>query len=343
MADVPKVAVNGFGRIGRLVTRGLLSMRGEVDIVAINDLTDRDHLAHLFQYDSVHGRYPGRVEAVDGDLEIDGDRFRVLSEADPADLPWKDLEVDIVIESTGRFTRRQDLQKHLDAGARRVLLSAPGKDEDVTLVRGVNDAVYDPSRHRIVSNASCTTNCLAPVLKVLHEAFTVEHAWMTTVHAYTNSQVLLDAPHKDLRRARAAALSMIPTSTGAAKAIGKVMPELEGKVDGMAIRVPVPNVSLVDLTARVGRGVTAEALHGTFRDAAAGDLKGILRSEERPLVSVDFNNDPHSAVVDLPATSVVDGALVKVLAWYDNEWAYSLRTAELARELWRRETVPATA
>ncbi len=324
------MAINGFGRIGRLVTRSLLET--DVDLVAINDLSDPEHLAHLFAYDSMHGHFEGGAEVVDDGLVLGGERVRVLAERDPAALPWEELGVDIVVECTGRFRARADLQKHLDAGAGRVVLSAPGKDVDVTVVRGVNDEALDPA-HRIISNASCTTNCLAPVLKVLHDAFGVEHAVMTTVHAYTNDQRLLDSQHKDLRRARAAALSMIPTTTGAARAIGDVLPSLAGKVDGMAIRVPTANVSVVDLTARLGTAVDSEQVAAAFREAEQGGLAGILRTEPRPLVSVDFNHDPHSAIVDLPALMVVDDSLVKVLAWYDNEWAYAVRTAELVERV----------
>jgi glyceraldehyde 3-phosphate dehydrogenase len=337
MSRVPRIAVNGFGRIGRLVTRALLNNRDKVDFVGINDLSDPEMMAHLFEYDSVHGHYKGTVEIDGADLVFDGDRLRTLTEKDPAKLPWNELEVDYVFECTGRFRGRADLQKHVEAGAKRVILSAPGKDVDATFVRGVNFDTYDPEKHRIVSNASCTTNCLAPVLKVLHESFGLEHAVMTTVHAYTNDQRLLDSQHKDLRRARAAALSMIPTSTGAAKAIGLVMPELDGKVDGLAIRVPTPNVSLVDLTARMKEAVTKEAIVDAFAKAATGPLDGILRCEERPLVSSDFNHDPSSAVIDVPSVTVVDRSLVKVLAWYDNEWGYANRTAELAMDMWRRE------
>lgn len=329
MIRSPLVGINGFGRIGRLVTRALLERDAPVDIVAINDLSTPEALAHLFRHDSVHGRFDGEVQVVDGDLVFDGDRFKVLSEKDPAKLPWKELAADYVIECTGRFRKQEELQGHLKAGAKRVILSAPGKGVDVTIVRGVNDAAYDPTKHRTISNASCTTNCLAPVLKVLHDAFGIDHALMTTVHAYTNDQRLLDSQHKDPRRSRAAALSMVPTTTGAAKAVGLVLPELEGKVDGMAIRVPTPNVSVVDLTARLASDVSEKDVVAAFEAAARTDLKGILRTEPEPLVSVDFNHDPHSAIVDLPSLMVVGSRLVKILAWYDNEWAYAVRTAEL--------------
>lgn len=329
-----KVAINGFGRIGRLVARALLGMPEPVDLVAVNDMADPDHLAHLFRYDSVHGRYPGQVEVVDGGLSLDGDHLRVLSEPDPARLPWRELEPDWVVESTGRFSDRSALRRHVEAGAQRVMLSAPGKDVDVTLVRGVNEDRFVPD-HRLVSNASCTTNSLAVVLKVLHEAFGVRHAFMTSVHAYTSDQRLLDAQHKDLRRARAAAQSIIPTSTGAARAIGDVLPALAGKVDGLAVRVPVPNVSLIDLTARLGRHVGVEDMAEAFGAAARGQLAGILNTEERPLVSVDYNHDPHSATVDLPSLMVLDDGLVKVLAWYDNEWGFSHRMADAAAAMGR--------
>jgi glyceraldehyde 3-phosphate dehydrogenase len=332
----PRIAINGFGRIGRLVTRALLELPEPVDLVGINDLADPAHLAHLFQFDSVHGRFGGTVEEKDGELVFDGDRFQVLAERDPARLPWKELGADYVLECTGHFTAREDLKKHLDAGARRVLLSAPGKDVDVTLVRGVNMDAYDPARHRLVSNASCTTNCLAPVLKVLHNAFGVESGWMTTVHAYTNDQRLLDSQHTDPRRARAAALSMIPTSTGAARAIGQVLPELEGRVDGLAVRVPTPNVSLVDLTVRLGASTDRDEVLAAFRVATSGPMAGILEVEERGLVSADFNHYGHSAIIDA-ATVMVRGDEAKVLAWYDNEWAYALRLAELVHDLWSRE------
>jgi glyceraldehyde 3-phosphate dehydrogenase len=334
-----KVAINGFGRIGRLVGRAFKEMNGKVDLVAVNDLSSPpETLAHLFSYDSVHGRYGGDVE-VDGDeIIIDGDRIRVLSEPDPARLPWREMEIDYVIESTGHFANREKLALHLEAGAKRVILSAPSKGPiDGTFVRGINSHEYDPERHRLVSNASCTTNCLAPMLKVLHDNFGVENGMMTTVHAYTNDQRLLDGPHNDLRRARAAAVSMIPSTTGAAKAIGLVMPELAGRIDGMSIRVPIPNGSLTDLTVRLSRNVTDDEVADAYRSAENGPLKGILRAEPRPLVGADFNHDPHSVTIDLPSIMVVDGSLVKVLGWYDNEWGYAKRTAELAIEMWDKE------
>ncbi len=337
MSRIPKIGINGFGRIGRLVTRALLEREEKVDIVAINDLSSADMLANLFEFDSIHGRFNGSVEVDGNDIILNGDRFTILSERDPASLPWKELEADYVIESTGKFRDRQGLQKHIDAGAKRVILSAPGKDVDVTVVRGVNFDMYDPSKHFIVSNASCTTNCLAPVLKVLDDRFKVEHAIMTTIHSVTNDQRLLDSQHKDFRRARAAYMSMIPTSTGAAKAIGLVMPHLNGKVDGLAVRVPVSNVSLVDLTARVAADITHDDVEEAFREAAKKEMKGIIDIQWRSLVSIDFNHDPHSAIVDLPTLKIVDKSMVKVLAWYDNEWGYANRVADLLHYMWNKE------
>jgi glyceraldehyde 3-phosphate dehydrogenase len=325
-----RVAINGFGRIGRNVLRvakqGGLS---EIDFVAVNDLTDTGTLAHLLKYDSVHGTYPGTVEAGENSITVDGDEIKVFSETDPARLPWADLGVDIVIESTGRFTKRDDAAKHLAAGAKKVIISAPAKNEDVTIVLGVNQDAYDPTKHDIVSNASCTTNCLAPVVKVLLDEFGFERGLMTTVHSYTNDQRILDLPHKDLRRARAAALSIIPTSTGAAKATALVLPELKGKIDGTSMRVPTPNVSIVDLTAELGREVTPEEVNAAFRAAANGPMSGILEVQDAELVSVDFVGNPHSAIIDAASTNVVAG-LVKVMAWYDNEWGYSNRCVDLA-------------
>jgi glyceraldehyde 3-phosphate dehydrogenase len=298
--------------------------------VAVNDLTDTRTLAHLLKYDSVHGIYPGAVEARDKAIVVDGDELRVFSEKDPAALPWRDIGVDIVIESTGRFSNRADAAKHIDGGARKVIISAPGKNEDITIVLGVNEGNYDPANHHVVSNASCTTNCLAPVVKVLLDEFGFRRGLMTTVHSYTNDQQILDLPHKDLRRARAAALSIIPTTTGAAKATGLVLPQVKGKIDGTSMRVPTPNVSLVDLTAELEKDATAAQLNDAFRAAAAGPLKGILEVQEGELVSVDFIGNPHSSIVDAPCTNVVAG-LVKVMAWYDNEWGYSSRCVDLAR------------
>ncbi|MEE8488243.1 MAG: type I glyceraldehyde-3-phosphate dehydrogenase [Gemmatimonadota bacterium] len=326
-----RIAINGFGRIGRNVLRSaLIGGRTDIDLVAINDLTDAATLAHLFEFDSVHGRFPDSV-AVDGSAIVVGEeRFEVLSERDPANLPWGDLDIDIVIESTGMFRKRQDAAKHLEAGAKKVMISAPAPDPDLSVVMGVNHGDYDSSRHDIISNASCTTNCIAPVVKVLLEEFGFERGLMTTVHSYTNDQSILDLPHKDLRRARAAALSIIPTTTGAAKATGLVIPEVQGKLDGMAMRVPTPDVSIVDLVAVLGRATTAEEINDRFRAAAAGSLKGILDVEDRPLVSVDYTGNAFSSIVDSALTSVIDGTLVKVISWYDNEWGYSSRCVDLA-------------
>jgi len=326
-----RIAINGFGRIGRNVLRSALSGRGKnLDLVAINDLTDAATLAHLFEFDSVHGRYPGAVSVDGSAIVIDDERFEVLSERDPAQLPWGELGVDVVIESTGFFRKRPDAAKHLEAGAKKVIISAPATDPDVTLLMGVNDDAYDPDAHDIISNASCTTNCIAPVVKVLLDAFGFERGLMTTVHSYTNDQVILDGPHKDLHRARAAAMSIIPTTTGAAKATALVVPEVEGKLDGMAMRVPTPDVSIVDLVAVVGRATTADEVNATFRAAAEGSLEGILAVEDRPLVSVDYVGNPASSTVDTGLTAVMDGTLVKVIAWYDNEWGYSSRCVDLA-------------
>jgi glyceraldehyde 3-phosphate dehydrogenase len=326
-----RIAINGFGRIGRNVLRSALGGRGEnLDLVAINDLTDAATLAHLFEFDSVHGRYPGSVSVDGSAIVVDDERFEVLSERDPAQLPWGELGVDVVIESTGFFRKRPDAAKHLEAGARKVIISAPAVNPDVTLLMGVNHDDYDPDIHDIVSNASCTTNCVAPVVKVLLDEFGFERGLMTTVHSYTNDQAILDAPHKDLRRARAAAMSIIPTTTGAAKATSLVVPEVEGKLDGMAMRVPTPDVSIVDLVAVVGRETSAEEVNDAFRSAAAGSLEGVLAVEDRPLVSVDYVGNPHSSTIDAGLTSVIDGTLVKVIAWYDNEWGYSSRCVDLA-------------
>ena len=327
-----RVAINGFGRIGRNVLRAALqSGRDDLDFVAVNDLTGSGTLAHLLRYDSVHGPYPGTVEVSGDTLVVDGDAFQVFSERDPARLPWRRLGVDIVVESTGRFRTRELAAKHLEAGARKVIISAPAKDEDITIVLGVNHHAYDPGSHHIISNASCTTNCLAPVAKVLSERFGFVRGLMTTIHAYTSGQAVLDGPHSDLRRARAAAVSMIPTTTGAARAISLVLPELEGKLDGMAIRVPTPDVSVVDLVAQVEADVAAEEVNDAFRTAAGADLSGILRVEEQPLVSVDYTGEAASSVVDALSTAVMGGRMVKVLAWYDNEWGYSSRVVDLVR------------
>jgi glyceraldehyde 3-phosphate dehydrogenase len=327
------VGINGFGRIGRLVFR---AARGkDLDIVGVNDLTDARTLAHLLKWDSVHGRYPGEVEAEDGAIVVDGKRIPVLAERDPAKLPWKKLGAGLVIESTGHFTDRAGAGKHLQAGAERVVISAPATDPDVTIVLGVNDEVFDPAKHRIVSNASCTTNCLAPVAKVLHDTFGIRHGWMTTVHAYTNAQVTLAFPHTDLRRARAAGLSMIPTSTGAARAIGLVLPALKGRLDGFALRVPTADVSVVDLAVKLEKSTSAEEVNAAMRRAAEGPLKGILEYCEEPLVSVDFLGNSHSSIIDAENTKVMDGDFAKVLSWYDNEWGYSCRVVDLALKIAR--------
>lgn len=326
-----RIAINGFGRIGRNVLRSALGGRGEnLDLIAINDLTDAETLAHLFEFDSVHGRYPGTVSVDGSAIVVDDERFEVLSERDPAKLPWGDLGVDVVIESTGLFRKRPDAAKHLEAGAKKVIISAPAVNPDVTLLMGVNHEAYDPDAHHIISNASCTTNCVAPVVKVLLDEFGFERGLMTTVHSYTNDQAILDAPHKDLRRARAAAMSIIPTTTGAAKATSLVVPEVEGKLDGMAMRVPTPDVSIVDLVAVVGRATSTEEVNDAFRAAASGALEGILAVEDRPLVSVDYVGNPYSSTIDAGFTSVIDDTLVKVIAWYDNEWGYSSRCVDLA-------------
>lgn len=325
-----RVAINGFGRIGRNVLRSAKqSQQTGIDFVGINDLADADTLAHLFSYDSVHGRYPGSVTVSEKGLEVDGDEIRIFSERDPASLPWDELGVDIVIESTGFFVDRDSAAKHLEAGASKVIISAPGKNEDITIVLGVNHDAYDPDQHHVISNASCTTNCLAPVVKVLTEEFGFRRGLMTTVHAYTSDQRILDFPHKDLRRARAAAMSMIPTTTGAARATGLVLPEVAGRIDGMAIRVPTADVSIVDLVAELERDTTEEEVNSAFKFAAEGALRGILGVSEEPLVSIDYTGDSHSSIVDAVSTSVMDGRMVKVLSWYDNEWGYSSRVVDL--------------
>lgn len=323
-----KVAINGFGRIGRLFFRACQGYQ-EIDIVAINDLTDAPTLAHLLKYDSVHGTFRGAVEVKGKNLVIGEKEIQVFAEAAPERLPWSDLGVDIVVESTGRFTDRVGASKHLEAGAKWVIITAPAKEEDITVVMGVNNHLLDPSVHRIISNASCTTNCLAPVAKVLHENFGIERGFATTVHAYTNDQRILDLPHKDLRRARAAALSMIPTTTGAAKAVGKVLPELKGKLDGLAIRVPTPNVSVVDLVAQLSKDATDTDINEALKRASMEEMKGILLYCEEPLVSVDFNGSTYSSIVDSLLTKVIEGRLAKVIAWYDNEYGYSCRVRDL--------------
>ena len=330
MAKV-RIGINGFGRIGRCFMHALHADRGAFDVAVVNDITSNQQLAHLLRYDTVHGRYPGKVE-MEGETAfiVDGDRIRVTKETDPAKLPWKEEGVDIVLECTGRFTDRAGAEKHLSAGAKKVIISAPAKKPDVTLACGINLDKYDPAKHHILSNASCTTNCLAPVAKVLHESFGIVNGLMNTVHSYTNDQRVLDLPHEDLRRARAAAVNLIITSTGAAKALKEVLPALEGLLDGMAIRVPTPNVSVVDLTVKLSKAASKDAINDAFRQAAGGPLKGILQVVEEPLVSSDFNGDLHSASVDALST-MVNGDMAKVIAWYDNERGYAQRLFDLTK------------
>jgi glyceraldehyde 3-phosphate dehydrogenase len=323
-----RIAINGFGRIGRMFFRAALH-QPDLQVVAVNDITDAPTLAHLLKYDSVHGILPQAVKAEGDQIMLDGYALRVLAERDPSKLPWKQLGVQVVVESTGLFTARDKAAMHLSAGARKVVISAPAEGADITLCLGVNQNAYEPRKHDVISNASCTTNCLAPIAKVLHESFGIVHGLMTTVHAYTQDQMLQDGPHKDLRRARAAAVSMVPTSTGAAKAIGLVLPELKGKLDGIAVRVPTYNVSLVDLTATVERQCDEKAVNAAMKKAAEGELKGILEYSDAPLVSIDLNNNPHSSIYDAPLTKVIDHKLVKVFSWYDNEWGYSNRLADV--------------
>ena len=331
-----RVAINGFGRIGRNVLRAAKKAgANDIDFVAVNDLTDTKTLAHLLKYDSVHGIYAGTVEARENSLVVDGDEVKVFAEKDPAALPWGDLGVDIVIESTGRFTNKADAEKHIQGGAKKVIISAPAKNEDITIVLGVNEDKYDPASHHVVSNASCTTNCLAPVVKVLLDEFGFKRGLMTTVHAYTNDQNILDLPHKDLRRARAAGMSIIPTTTGAAKATSLVIPEVKGKIDGVAFRVPTPDVSVVDLTAELEKDVDARQVNDALRAASEGRMKGVLGYEETELVSIDYTGNPHSSIIDAPSTNVLAG-MVKVIAWYDNEWGYSCRCVDLARYMGER-------
>jgi glyceraldehyde 3-phosphate dehydrogenase len=324
-----RVGINGFGRIGRNIMRAAMGNK-EFDFVAVNDITDTKTLAHLLKYDSILGNLDAKIEAGDGWISVNGDKFQVLSQKDPAALPWKDLGVELVFEGTGKFTKRDDAGKHIAAGAKRVMITAPATGPDATFVMGVNNDLYDPAKHVIVSNASCTTNCLAPFAKVLHDSFGIVKGWMTTIHSYTNDQQLLDLPHKDIRRARAAALSMIPTTTGAAKSVGEVIPSLKGKLDGFSMRVPTPNVSVVDLVVQLSKKTTADEINAAFRAAAAGPLKGVLAVEDAPLVSIDFRGNPNSSIVDSAYTKVMDGDLAKVLSWYDNEWGYSCRCVDLA-------------
>src|SRR3954452_13680288 len=337
-----KVGINGFGRIGRNLFRAAHAAGSDLEFVAVNDLIDAEMIAHLLRYDSVLGRFPGEIEVVAGGIKVDGAELKVLNEKDPAALPWEDLGVEVVIESTGLFTKREDAQKHLDAGAKKVIISAPATDPDITVALGVNfETDYDPERHNIISNASCTTNCLAPVAKVLHDTVGIERGLMTTIHAYTADQRLQDMPHKDYRRARAAAVNLIPTSTGAAKAIGLVIPELQGKLNGVSVRAPVITGSLVDLTCDVSRETSVEELNSAMKEAAEGSLEGILEYTEDPIVSTDIVTDPHSSVFDAEQTAVLDGRFVKVLSWYDNEWGYSNRCVELAEKVLQPATVGA--
>ena len=328
-----RVGINGFGRIGRNVFRAAQEQGADVEWVAVNDLTDAKTLAHLLKYDSILGPYPGTVELTDGGISVDGKELKVLAERDPGALPWGDLGVDVVIESTGFFTDRENASKHLEGGAKKVLISAPGKGPDATVVLGVNFDTYDSEAHHVISNASCTTNCLAPAAKVAHEAVGITHGLMTTIHAYTADQRLQDMPHSDLRRARAAALNLIPTSTGAAKAVGLVLPELNGKLHGFSIRAPVPTGSVVDLTFEASRETSVDEVNGALRAAAEGPLKGILQYTEDPIVSSDIVKNPHSSIVDGQLTAVLDGTLVKVVAWYDNEWGYSSRCVDVVQKL----------
>jgi glyceraldehyde 3-phosphate dehydrogenase len=326
-----RIGINGFGRIGRNMLRASWD-DPEIEYVAVNDITDARTLAHLLKYDSVLGTFKQKVEATEDSVVVNGRKIRVLAAKEIAGLPWKDLGVSVVIESTGKYTKRPDVIQHIEkGGASKVIVSAPATDPDVTLVMGVNEKTYDPAKHHVISNASCTTNCLAPVVKVLHESFGVDKGLMTTIHSYTNDQKILDAPHKDLRRARAAAISQIPTTTGAAKAVGLVMPELKGRIDGFSVRVPTPDVSIVDFVAVLKKTATAEEINAAFKAAEAGSLKGILGTTDEPLVSCDFLGDSRSAIVDLLSTKVVDGNLAKVIAWYDNEWGYSCRLVDLAK------------
>ena len=330
-----KVGINGFGRIGRNIFRAAMG-QGEIDFVAVNDITDTKTLAHLLKYDSVLGNLDADIKSAENSITVGDDEFRVFSERDPGKIDWGSVGAEIVVESTGLFTNRDDAAKHLRDGVKKVIISAPAKNEDVTIVLGVNEEAYNPETHHVISNASCTTNCLAPIAKVLHENFTIRKGLMNTIHSYTNDQQLLDLPHKDLRRARAAALSIIPTTTGAAKAIGLVLPELKGKLDGISLRVPTPNVSIVDLVAEVEKSTTKEEVNAAMKKAAEGSLRGLLQYSEEPLVSVDFRKNPHSSILDAPYTAVLEGNMVKLLAWYDNEWGYSSRVVDLISYLVKR-------
>jgi len=324
-----KVGINGFGRIGRQVVRAAKERGVAIDFVAVNDLTDTKTLAHLFKHDSVHGAFDGTVTYDDTSITINGDKVRIFKEKDPANLPWKDLGVDIVLESTGKFTNAEDAKKHIAGGAKKVIISAPAKNEDITVVLGVNHEKYDSAKHHIVSNASCTTNCLVPMVKTIRDAFGFKHGAMVTIHSYTNDQNILDLPHKDLRRARAGALSIIPTTTGAAKATALVIPELKGKIDGLSVRVPTPDVSLTELTVEVEKPTTIAEVNAAFKAASEGALKGILQYTEEELVSIDYVGNPHSCIIDSKCTNVIDGTMVKLSGWYDNEWGYSVRCVDL--------------
>jgi glyceraldehyde 3-phosphate dehydrogenase len=326
-----RVGINGFGRIGRQVFKAIHDHHaGNVEVVAVNDLTDPETNAHLLKYDSTYGHFPGQITTTDGAISVDGQSIKVVAERDPAAIPWRELGVDLVVESTGRFTSAEKARAHIDGGgARKVIISAPAKGEDLTLVLGVNENMYDPTAHHVISNASCTTNCIAPVVKVMHESFGVDKGFMTTIHSYTNDQVILDTVHEDLRRARSAGINIIPTTTGAAKAVTLVMPQLKGRLDGMAFRVPTPTVSVCDFVATVEKPTTVEEVNETFRDAASESLRGILGYCDEPLVSTDFKGDPRSSIFDSLATMVIDGKLVKAVSWYDNEWGYACRVSDL--------------
>jgi glyceraldehyde 3-phosphate dehydrogenase len=335
-----KVAINGFGRVGRQVMKAFFQKYPQIEVVAINDITDAKTNAHLFKYDSNYGKFNGTVEVQGEDfIIINGKKIKVLKEKDPANLPWKDMGVTMVVESTGIFTDAEKAKAHIAAGAKKVIISAPAKNEDITIVMGVNEKMYDPATHHILSNASCTTNCLAPAAKVVHDNFKIQKGLMTTIHAYTNDQKILDLPHKDLRRARAAALSMIPTSTGAAKAVALVIPDLKGKFDGFAIRVPTPTVSVVDFVCTIEKSTTVEELNGAFKKASEGEMKGYLGYSDEPLVSIDYKEDERSSIIDSLSTKVMDGNLVKVVTWYDNEWGYSVRVADLIHFMAKKESL----
>jgi len=332
-----RIGINGFGRIGRQVFKAIYERHPrELEVVAVNDLTDNETNAHLLKFDSTYGIFDAEVEAVDGGIRVNNHLIRVLAERDPAKIPWRDFGVEIVVESTGRFTDGPKAAAHMEGGARKVIISAPAKGEDITVVLGVNEDQYDPAKHNVISNASCTTNCIAPVVKVLHDSFGVQSGFMTTIHSYTNDQVILDTVHSDLRRARSAAMNIIPTTTGAARAVTLVMPALKGKIDGMAFRVPTPTVSVCDFTATLERNTTVEGINEAFQEAASEQMKGILGVEKRELVSMDFKGDPRSSIVDAPSTMVLGGSSIKVISWYDNEWGYSCRVADLCKFLVER-------